>query len=159
MTLQPKKIKYKKFFKYRRCRLCFFPKKLNFGNCGLYLSQPTIISAGKLVKIALLLKKATKKSSFTRRLYWLNCFPHFPLTKKPLNFRMGKGKGKPKKWVAQVKPGLFLFEFRNLRIGRIKYFSNLIRFKLKTHTTLFFRSKQLLNYPLYISKKFKLTSF
>ena len=157
LKLNPKKLKFKKFFKFRKARFNFFLNFLHFGNCGLLILRPITITTKKLVKIILLIKKATKRSSQTRRLYWFYCFPHFPLTRKPINSRMGKGKGKPKKWFAQIKPGSLLFELKNVRIGRAIFFIKKTQRRFKTPTALIFNFAKFINFPFYISKKARIT--
>lgn len=96
MALQPKSFKSKKRQK-KRTFLSFSRKyQLKFGNAGLLLTRPMVLTSTHLSKLKLFLKKATRRGDKTKRKLWFNLFPHIPLTKKPANVRMGKGKGKLK---------------------------------------------------------------
>ena len=69
---------------------------------------------------------------------WFNIFPHLPLTRKVEGSRMGKGKGKLTTWLIEISAGNYLFEFKNLRSGRLKYFLNQISLRLPAKTRIYF---------------------
>nr|YP_010049552.1 ribosomal protein L16 [Strombidium cf. sulcatum]QPL15957.1 ribosomal protein L16 [Strombidium cf. sulcatum] len=135
MILRPRKFNFKSRHKKRdNVRIKSSSIKLVYGQYGLLLLQPTQLYSKQLFRFKLFLKKGAKRVDKTRRGVWFNAFPHLPLTKKVAGSRMGKGKGKLSGWVAHIKPKTNLFEFRNLRWGRAKYFSRQISLKLRAKT-------------------------
>jgi large subunit ribosomal protein L16 len=158
LILQPrhfiykKKQKNRKFFNFNKnCfKRNFFFK---FGSAGLLLLQPAQLTSMQIFRFKLFLKRASKKSDITNRFVWFNAFPHLPLTKKPTGTRMGKGKGKLERWFTNVRGGVFLIEFKNLRYGRSKYFMTQMTHKLGLKTKKLFQKSFFLNLPLYLSKK------
>lgn len=134
MILQPRKFKYKTRQKLRRAKI----KKnstLSYGTSGLLLNQPFRISAKKIFRLKLFLKRSSRKSDITKRSFWTPVFPHLPLSKKPKGMRMGKGVGKLATWHTQIRGGTLLVEFKNLRLGRAIYFSSQLRHKVPVSTT------------------------
>lgn len=129
MLLQPRKFKFKNRHKRRRF-LYTKTSKLIYGQAGLKILQPLWISNKQVFRYKLFLKKAARRSDKTSRKVWFNAFPHLPLSRKVSGSRMGKGKGKLAGWVAQLPAGVMLFEFKNLRVGRARYYSNQIAFRL-----------------------------
>ena len=93
MVLQPRKFFYKNRQKNRRARI-YFKRSLTYGTTGCQLSAPLSLTAKQIFRINLFLKKSSRKSEKTKRSFWLNTFPHLPLTKKVKGSRMGKGIGK-----------------------------------------------------------------
>ena len=159
MILQPRIIKYKKLQKKRICR--FFKNKtvLNFGSSGLLILNPTKLNSSTISKFKLFLKKAVKKYDKTKRFFWFNSFPHLPLTRKSTGSRMGKGKGKLKRWFTNVTGGVVLFEFINLRTGRAKYFMHQISYRLNVKTKQIFSSNKRFNLPFLTTKQIKFRIF
>ena len=154
MLLQPRIFKYKKIQKRRSIIFFKSNNKLKFGDNGLLLLKTIQLSSNHLLKFKLFLKKAIKKRDKTKRFFWFNSFPHLPLTKKSTGSRMGKGKGKLKCWHTNIKSGVFLIEFINLRFGRSKYFFKQIVFKLGIKAKLFYLNKRFINYPFSKKKTF-----
>ena len=102
------------------------------------------IPAKQIFRIKMFLKRAIKRSDFTKRLIWFNVFPHLPLSKKSKGIRMGKGVGKLSTWCSQIYGGSIIFEFQNLRIGRAFFFYKQINFKVSSkNTIIFFKTKVL----------------
>lgn len=128
MMLQPRKFKYKTRQKKRRA---YSPitTKLVYGDCGLVLERPYRVSAKKIFRLKLFLKRSAKKSSRTGRRFWVSAFPHLPLSRKPKGMRMGKGSGKLSTWYTQIRSGVTIIEFKNLRYGRSRYFFKQISHK------------------------------
>ena len=136
MLLQPRKFKQK----HRQKKRIFQPftfKHLQYGDSGLKILQPLRLPAKHIYRLKLYLKKATRRSDFTKRLIWFNIFPHLPLTKKSKGVRMGKGVGKLSTWVSYLRAGSFIFELKNLRLGRTTYFLKQIAFKLPVRSICF----------------------
>jgi large subunit ribosomal protein L16 len=104
--LMPKRTKYRKQQRGRRKGKATAANKLDFGEFGLQALEPAWITARQIeaarVAITHFMKKAGK--------LWIRVFPDKPVSKKPAETRMGKGKGPPEFWVSVVKPGRILFE-------------------------------------------------
>ena len=153
ILLQPKIFKYKKLQKKRSVILSSIKIKLSCGDSGLLILQPLYLTSNHLTRFKLFLKRSIKKSEKTKRFFWFNSFPQLPLTRKVIGSRMGKGKGKVKKWFIKIKPNTFLFEFLNLRNGRATHFMKQISYKLNIPTKFFFNNTKKFNYPFNISRK------
>jgi large subunit ribosomal protein L16 len=106
-----------------------------------------------MLKLRLYLKRANKRSDKTQRLAWVNMFPHLPLTRKPKQSRMGKGKGKLNAWFIFLRAGTVLVELRNLRFGRSLFFLNRLSKKLHVPSFLLKSSSTFVHSNLLISKK------
>lgn len=122
MLLRPRKFVFKN---RRKIRNPFIRPRVNglvFGDTGLQLLQPLNITAKRLFRIKMQVKKGSRRVDKTSRKVWLNAFPHLPLTKKTAGSRMGKGKGKLKSWFSQTPPSITFVEYKNLRAGRSNYF-------------------------------------
>nr|ASY95694.1 ribosomal protein L16 [Paraurostyla sp.] len=120
----------------------------------MLLLNPAHLSSNQLFRFKLFLKRASRKSDYTKRFVWLHSFPYLPLTKKPTGTRMGKGKGKLETWCTSFKPGLIFAEFRNLRRGRSLYFIKQLTHKLGIDTKAIFNLKYKASFPLSLSKNF-----
>jgi len=136
--LQPKRTKYRKLQKGRRKGKASRGNTLAFGEYGLQaLDRGWItdrqIEAGR-VAIIRYMKQAGKM--------WVRIFPDKPLTKKPLETRMGKGKGNPEQWVAVVKPGRILFELEGVSELDAKEAFRLAGHKLPIPTRVVVRGRQ-----------------
>jgi len=104
--LQPRRTKYRKRQKGRIHGLAKGGATLNFGSYGLKAAAPARITARQI---------EAARRSITRRMrragkVWIRIFPDVPVSTKPAEVRMGKGKGSPEYWVAKVKPGRIMFE-------------------------------------------------
>ena len=104
--LSPKKTKYRKQFKGRIHGLAKSGFTLNFGSYGLKTVEPERITARQIEAAR---RAITRKMKRQGRV-WIRIYPDVPVTGKPAEVRMGKGKGSPEFWVARVKPGRILFE-------------------------------------------------
>lgn len=135
MLLQPRKFVFKSKHK-KRSNSHFALSTLSYGNTGLITLSPLRLPAKQIFKIKIFLKKAIKRSDYTKRLVWFNVFPHLPLSRKAKGVRMGKGTGKLATWFSQLYGGSVILEFKNLRPGRAVYFFNQIRTKLPTKTAI-----------------------
>lgn len=156
MLLQPRHFIYKRKQKNRK-NLSFKIKNffsLSFGSSGLVLLQPLHLTSNHLFRFKLFLKRASRKSDYTKRFVWMHAFPHLPLTKKPTGTRMGKGKGKLECWFTNIQPGTVFVEFKNLRRGRSCYFIRQLTHKFGVQTKAIFSINTVLPLPLWWSKKF-----
>jgi large subunit ribosomal protein L16 len=104
--LMPKKIKYRKHQKGRRRGKAYRGSKVTFGEFGLKAMEPCWITDRQIEAARIALTRYLKRGGKV----WIRIFPDKPITKKPAETRMGKGKGAPEHWVAVVKPGRVLFE-------------------------------------------------
>ena len=104
--LQPKKTKFRKTFKGRIKGDAKGGSSLNFGSYGLKSVEPERVTARQIEAARRAITRHIKRQG---RL-WIRIFPDVPVSKKPAEVRMGKGKGSPEFWVARVKPGRILFE-------------------------------------------------
>ena len=104
--LMPKKVKYRKRQKGRMGGLAFRGGKVSFGEYGLQAMECGFISNRQIEAARIAMTRHVKRGGKV----WLRIFPDKPLSKKPAETRMGKGKGSPEIWVAVVKPGRMLYE-------------------------------------------------
>ena len=104
--LSPKKTKYRKVQKGRSRGLAFRGAEVSFGDFGLQSTQPGRITARQIEAARMAIQRHCKRAGKL----WIRVFPDRPVTKKPLEVRMGGGKGSPEEWVAQVHPGRVLYE-------------------------------------------------
>lgn len=104
--LQPKKTKFRKQQKGRIHGNAKGGTALNFGSYGLKAMEPERITARQIEAARRAIQRHVKRSG---RL-WIRIFPDVPVTAKPAEVRMGKGKGSVDRWVAKVKPGRIMFE-------------------------------------------------
>ena len=108
--LSPKKTKFRKQFKGRIHGNAKGNFELNYGNFGLKAMEPERVTARQIESAR---KAITRSLKRTGRM-WIRIFPNVPVSKKPAEVRMGKGKGSPEYWVAVVKPGRIIFELEGL---------------------------------------------
>ena len=104
--LQPKRTLYRKAFKGRIKGKAKGGTTLNFGSFGLKAMEPERVTARQIEAARRAISRHIKR---TGRM-WIRVFPDVPVSKKPTEVRMGKGKGTPELWVCRVKPGRIMFE-------------------------------------------------
>ena len=104
--LQPTRTKFRKAHKGRIHGLATSGATLAFGQYGLKALEPDRITARQIEAARRALTRHMKRSGRV----WIRVYPDVPVSKKPLEVRMGSGKGAPEFWVARVKPGRILFE-------------------------------------------------
>jgi large subunit ribosomal protein L16 len=103
---QPKKTKYKKYHKGKINQKTNSLVTLNFGDFGIKALESGRITGKQLESVRVNIKRKLRKYDQI----WINVFPDIPLTSKPLEVRMGKGKGNVDYWVSKISPGNILFE-------------------------------------------------
>jgi large subunit ribosomal protein L16 len=108
--LAPKKVKYRKMQKGRRKGTAGRGATLAYGDYGLQATDRGWMSAREIEAARIALTRHIKRGGRV----WIRIFPDKPLTKKPAETRMGKGKGSPEVWVAVIKPGRILFEMEGV---------------------------------------------
>jgi len=106
MLLQPKKTKFKKLHKNKLKKLEYSANSLGFGSIGLQALNSGCISSRQIEATRQSINRKLKRTGKI----WIKIFPHISITAKPIEVRMGKGKGAVKHWVAKVKKGTVLFE-------------------------------------------------
>ncbi len=104
--LAPKRVKYRKRMKGRTRGLARRGNTVAFGQFGLMTLDPGWITSRQIEAARVALTRRMKRGGKV----WIRIFPDKPITKKPAETRMGKGKGNPEHWVAVVRPGRILFE-------------------------------------------------
>jgi large subunit ribosomal protein L16 len=108
--LSPKKVKYRKKQKGRMKGKAFKGGSLEFGDYGLQALECGFMSAQQIEAARVAITRHVKRGGKI----WVRVFPDKPITKKPAETRMGKGKGAPEGWVAVVKPGRMLYEIEGV---------------------------------------------
>jgi len=104
--LQPKRTKFRKQHKGRIHGVAKGGTSLNFGTYGLKAVEPERITSRQIEAARRAMTRAMKRAGRV----WIRIFPDVPVSKKPTEVRMGKGKGTPEYWAARVKPGRIMFE-------------------------------------------------
>lgn len=108
--LAPKRVKFRKQHKGRRGGTAYRGASLAFGDYGLKAIDRGWLTARQLEAARIALTRHIKRGGRV----WIRVFPDKPLTKKPAETRMGKGKGSPELWVAVIKPGRMIFEMEGV---------------------------------------------
>ena len=104
--LQPIRSKFRKAHKGRIHGVATSATELNFGQYGLKAMEPERVTARQIEAARRAMTRHMKRSGRV----WIRGFPDVPVSKKPIEVRMGKGKGTPELWVCRVKPGRIMFE-------------------------------------------------
>ncbi len=104
--LQPKRTKYRKKQKGRVKGIATRGHEISFGTFAIKSLEPGWITSRQIEAARIAMTRAMKREGQV----WIRIFPDKPITKKPAEVRMGKGKGAPEYWVAVIKPGTILFE-------------------------------------------------
>ena len=108
--LMPKRVKYRKAQRGRMRGLALRGSALSFGEYGLKALEPGWVTNRQIEAARVALTRSLKRGGKI----WIRVFPDKPVTKKPAETRMGKGKGNPEEWVAVVKPGRILYEMEGV---------------------------------------------
>ena len=108
--LSPKKVKFRKQMKGRRRGIAWRGSSLTFGEYGLQATGNGWVNAKEIEAARIAMTRYVKRGGRV----WIRIFPDKPITKKPAEVRMGKGKGAPEGWVAVVRPGRILYEMQGV---------------------------------------------
>lgn len=108
--LMPKKVKHRKQHRGRMAGKAWRGSTVSFGDYGLKALEPHWITDRQIEAARVAMTRAVKRGGKI----WVRVFPDKPITKKPQETRMGKGKGAPEQWVAVVRPGKILFEMEGV---------------------------------------------
>jgi large subunit ribosomal protein L16 len=128
--LMPKRVKFRKQQRGRRRGLATKGATLHFGEYGLKALEPAWITNRQIEAARVALTRHVKRGGKI----WIRIFPDKPVTEKPAETRMGKGKGSPEHWVAVVKPGRILFEIEGVKPDLAKEAMRLAAGKLPIKT-------------------------
>ncbi len=128
--LMPKKVKYRRRQKGRMKGKALAGSNIDFGNCGLKALEPGWISNRQIEAARIAITRHTKRGGKL----WIRIFPDKPISKKPAETRMGKGKGAPEGWVAVVKPGRILYELQGVPLDLAREAMRLASHKLPIKT-------------------------
>ena len=128
--LMPKKVKYRKQQRGRRKGKAWRGGSLAFGEYGLKAMETAWITDRQIEASRVAITRFIKRGGKM----WIRVFPDKPVTKKPAETRMGKGKGNPEEWVVVVKPGRILFELEGIAAPMARKAMDLGASKLPLHT-------------------------
>ena len=137
--LAPKRVKYRKQFKGRMNGKATRGNKVSFGEYGLQAIEPAWISNRQIEAARVAMTRHIKRGGKV----WIRIFPDKPITSKPAETRMGKGKGNPEGWVAVVKPGRVMFELEGVDLKMAQRAMELAAAKLPIKTRFVVRDQQL----------------
>lgn len=136
--LMPKRTKYRKQMRGSRKGIATKGNTVQFGEYGLQALEATWITANQIEAARVAITRYNKRYGKV----WIRIFPDKPITKKPAETRMGKGKGAPEGWVAVVKPGRMLFEVGGVSFEAAKESMRLASHKLAIKTKFVVREKE-----------------
>jgi large subunit ribosomal protein L16 len=128
--LQPAKTKFRKAHKGRIHGLATSGASLSFGEYGLKAMEPDRVTARQIEAARRAMTRHMKRAGRV----WIRIFPDVPVSKKPLEVRMGSGKGAPEYWVVRIKPGRILFEIDGVTTTLAKEALSLAAAKLPIKT-------------------------
>jgi large subunit ribosomal protein L16 len=133
--LQPKRVKYRRVQKGKMKGLANRGHRLAFGSFGLKSLEEHFITARQIEAARIAVTRYMKREGKV----WIRIFPDKPITKKPAEVRMGKGKGAPDHWVARVSPGAIMFECSGVPLAVAKEAMRLAAQKLPVKTKMVVR--------------------
>ena len=136
--LQPKRTKFRKQFKGRNRGLATTGNKVSFGEYGLKAVERGKMTARQIEAARRAMTRYIKRGGKI----WIRVFPDVPVSKKPLEVRMGKGKGNVEYWVCKIQPGRVLYEMEGVNEGIAREAFRLAAAKLPFKTT--FVSRQVM---------------
>ena len=134
--LSPKKVKYRKQQRGRMKGIAHRGSDITFGEFGLQAAECGAISARQIEAARIAMTRYVKRGGKI----WVRVFPDKPITKKPAEVRMGKGKGAPEGWVAVVRPGKILYEMTGISKEIAREALRLASHKLSVKTRFVHRS-------------------
>ncbi len=138
--LMPKKVKFRKMQKGRMNGKAYSGSTVAFGEYALKALEPGWVSSAQIESARIAITRHAKRGCKV----WIRIFPDKPITKKPAETRMGKGKGNPEYWVAVVKPGRVLYEMSGVTETTAKEAMRLAAHKLPIATRFVRRNEEVL---------------
>jgi large subunit ribosomal protein L16 len=136
--LMPKKVKYRKQQRGRMAGKAWRGSALSFGDYGLKAMECGWITDRQIEAARIAMTRFIKRGGKV----WIRMFPDKPITKKPAETRMGKGKGAPEQWVVVIRPGKVLFEMEGVTLDIAQEAMRLAAMKLPIKTRLVTRELQ-----------------
>ena len=136
--LSPKRVKYRKQQKGRMTGTASRGNEVSFGDFGLQALECGRLSARQIEAARVALTRYVKRTGKV----WIRVFPDKPITKKPAETRMGKGKGATEGWVAVVTPGKVLYEIKGVPEDKAREALRIASFKLPIETRFIARSEE-----------------
>jgi large subunit ribosomal protein L16 len=136
--LAPKRVRHRKTHKGRMRGAAHRGSKVSFGEYGLMAMEPTWITNRQIEAARIAMTRHIKRGGKV----WIRIFPDKPITSKPAETRMGKGKGNPEGWVAVVKPGRIMFELEGVTVDVAKRAMDLASAKLPIKCKFVIREEQ-----------------
>jgi len=137
--LMPKKVKFRKMHRGRRKGGAKGGDYIAFGDYGLQCVKPGWITARQIESARIAITRHIRRGGKV----WIRIFPDKPVTKKPLETRMGKGKGNPEGWVAVVRPGRILYELEGVTLEVAEEAMRRASYKLGVKTRFITRDQEL----------------
>ena len=137
--LMPKKVKWRKQQRGRRSGNAKGGEYIAFGDFGLQAVEAGWVTARQIEAARIAISRSVKRGGKL----WIRVFPDKPITKKPLETRMGKGKGNPEEWVAVIKPGRVMYEIEGVEPAVAEQAMNLASHKLGIKTRFVSRHQEL----------------
>ncbi|OIP43547.1 50S ribosomal protein L16 [Candidatus Desantisbacteria bacterium CG2_30_40_21] len=137
--LMPKRVKYRKQHKGRMKGMADTGCQMSFGEYGLQAIEPAWITERQIEAARIAMTRYIKRGGKV----WIRIFPDKPVTSKPAETRMGKGKGAPSGWVAVVKPGRIMFELAGVTKEVAKEAMRRMNHKLPMHTKFVVRGEEI----------------
>lgn len=137
--LAPKRIRRRKTHKGKMRGKAYRGNKVSFGDYGLQTLEASWITNRQIESARVAITRHVRRGGKV----WIRIFPDKPVTKKPAETRMGKGKGNPEEWVAVVKPGRIMFELEGVDLETARRAMQLASFKLPVKTRFVERETQL----------------
>jgi len=128
--LMPKKVKFRKQQRGKRAGKAWSGSSVSFGDFGLKATEVAWVTDRQIESARIAISRHVKREGRM----WIRIFPDKPITKKPQETRMGKGKGAPDQWVAVVKPGRVLYEMEGVTEAMAKEAFRLASHKLPVKT-------------------------
>ncbi|MCC5814097.1 MAG: 50S ribosomal protein L16 [Leptospira sp.] len=128
--LSPKRVKFRKRQRGRLKGKDERGSKVSFGEFGLKAITSGRLTARQIEAARITINRQVKRGGKL----WIRIFPHVPITKKPAETRMGKGKGSPEYWIAEIRPGRVLFEMSGVEEDVAKKALEMASFKLPIQT-------------------------
>ncbi len=135
--LQPKRVKYRKQQKGRMRGKATRGNRVSFGDYALQAIEPGWITDRQIEAARVAMTRHIKRGGKV----WIRIFPDKPLTQKPAETRMGKGKGNPESWVAPVRPGRVMFELEGVSVELAREAMRLASAKLPVKTRFMIREE------------------
>jgi len=127
--LSPKRTKFRKMQKGNNRGIAHVGSDISFGDFGLQAAEPARLTSRQIEAARMAIQRHVKRAGKL----WIRVFPDRPVTKKPLEVRMGGGKGAPEEWAAQVKPGRVMYEIAGVDEATAREAFRLAAHKLPMH--------------------------